>query len=168
MGDDEEQAELERAIALSLADNDIAAETMGSSSALKSPSEHRHETEASQDSQPSLQGEQPVVAAASSSHEARQSGGRTSGADGKSCEADSVTKEDEAGGQPGGASISGRNLHAMELSNPVPEAADPPELFEAGPSSSHEEHASRLQDDLQLEQPSSSGTYQGISATLHL
>ena len=169
MGDEEEQAELERAIALSLANNGVAVHKAGSPSALCGPLEHGNENGLSQESQPSPQGEEPVAGGTAStpSHEAMPPAGRASAGD-ATLESDPIMKEDEADGQPGGTSSSGRELHAEDLIHSSAEAASPPEPSGAGPSRICREHGTSIQNVLPLDQPSTSGACQGVWATLDL
>lgn len=96
------------------------------------------------------------------SHEAGPSGSTAATTLDKTLEADPTTTANQLTLRPEVASTSGRALQAEELSTRKPEAAHPPGLPEAGPSSSQGNVTSQLQNDLQLDQPSSSGACQGI------
>ena len=141
LGDEEEQADFERAIALSLADNGLATQTEESPPDVQASSSH--DDKAPQDLQPSRQAGQsfdPSSATseiASASHNAAPielAASRASGADPSSVH----PKRREDGsreGQPGDAFIDRPDLEAAGYSIPLSEVASPPQPSEEGPSS---------------------------------
>lgn len=118
-----------------------------------------------------MQGRQPIAVAASSeaqppSHETAPSDSVAIPADGSAHESEAAIEDGKSGGQAGDALTGASNVHAERTIDSPQKATALPEHSEVGPSSGHAETAAPLPAELRVEEPSSSGAYQGADTKL--